>query len=138
VRITDRPGATGVGSPQGAARPASGGARFALGDLAGVKSMSGPQAAAPAGALDGLLAIQAAGDGVERRRRAMRRGRGILDSLDRIKIGMLSGQIGMGELQNLRQQLKQQREAADDPGLDEVLAHVDLRAEVELAKLAKR
>jgi hypothetical protein len=32
----------------------------------------------------------------------------------------------------------QQREQADDPGLDDLLAQVDLRAEVELAKLGKR
>ncbi len=32
----------------------------------------------------------------------------------------------------------QQRDQVDDPALEEMLAHVDLRAEVELAKLAKR
>lgn len=68
----------------------------------------------------------------------MRRGRSILDSLDRLKIGLLSGQLAGAELLSIRRQLMQQREQSDDPKLDELLAHVDLRAEVELAKLAKR
>jgi hypothetical protein len=88
--------------------------------------------------MDGLLAIQAAGDQIERRRRAMRRGHGILDSIDRLKIDLLSGRVDAASLSLLRQQLKQQRDDADDAGLDDLLAHVDLRAEVELAKLARR
>jgi hypothetical protein len=138
VRITERPGVGGVTGPGGANRPGAASSRFSLGDAAGAGRATGAQAAAPAGALDGLLAIQAAGDAVERKKRVIRRGRGLLDSLDRIKIGMLSGAVGAAELQNLRQQLAQQRETADDPGLDAVLAHVELRAEVELAKLARR
>ncbi len=138
MRITERPGAAGVASTQGAGRTAGAGSRFSLGDAGGANRLAGAQAAAPAGALDGLLAIQAAGDSLERRKRAMRRGHGILDSLDRLKIGLLSGQVSAQELTTLRQQLRQQRDAADDPALDEVLAHVDLRAEVELAKLGRR
>jgi hypothetical protein len=138
LRITDRPGLGGVNGTSGAARVGSAGARFSLGDAAGTARTAGTQAAAPAGALDGLLAIQAAGDAAERRKRAMRRGRSILDSLDRLKIGLLSGQLAGAELLSIRRQLMQQREQSDDPKLDELLAHVDLRAEVELAKLAKR
>jgi Class II flagellar assembly regulator len=138
VRINERPGAGAVSGATGAGRTAAAGTRFTLGDAAGTNRPSGMQAAAPAGALDGLLALQAAGDVVERRKKAMRRGHGILDSLDRLKIGMLSGDVSAAQLQGLRQQLKQQRDAADDPALDELLAHVDLRAEVELAKMARR
>jgi hypothetical protein len=137
LRITDRPGPGGIGSATGAGRAGAPASRFLLGDAGATSRPGGVQGAAPAAALDGLLAIQAAGDTLERRRKAMRRGHGILDSLDRLKIGLLSGHVSAGQLQGLRAQLKQQRDAADDPGLDEVLAHVDLRAEVELAKLAR-
>ena len=34
--------------------------------------------------------------------------------------------------------LTERRTATSDPGLDEVLAHIELRAEVELAKLGLR
>jgi Class II flagellar assembly regulator len=127
-----------VAGAAGTARPAQPTARFSLGDAAGAGRSGSAQGLAPAGSLDGLLAIQAAGDQIERRKRAMRRGHGILDSLDRLKIGLLSGAVSAQSLQALRQQLQQQRDSADDPGLDDILAHVDLRAEVELAKLARR
>lgn len=138
MRINERPSAAGVGAAGGAGRAAQPGARFTLGDLAGAARAGAAQATAPSGAIDGLLAIQASGERLEARKRAMRRGRGILESLDRLKIGLLSGSVSHSDLLNIRAQLMQQREQADDQGLDDLLAQVDLRAEVELAKLAKR
>jgi Class II flagellar assembly regulator len=96
------------------------------------------QATAPAAAMDGLLALQAAGDVIERRKRLMRRGRGLLDTLDQLKISLLGGQVSGATLSMLKGQLAQAREGVDDPALDDILAHIDLRAEVELAKLARR
>jgi hypothetical protein len=138
MRINERPSTAGVNGAAGAGRAPQTGARFTLGDLAGAARAGAAQAAAPAGAIDGLLAIQASGERLEARKRAIRRGRGILDGLDRLKIGLLSGAVSHGDLLNIRAQLMQQREQADDRGLDDLLAQVDLRAEVELAKLAKR
>ncbi len=94
MRINDRNGVTGVSSASAPARPVATGARFTLGDPAASQKAGAVQGAAAAGPLDGLLAVQAAGDQIERRKRALRRGHGLLDSLDRLKIGLLSGQIG--------------------------------------------
>jgi hypothetical protein len=137
LRINDRT-TTSVGGTAGAARTAQAGTRFSLGDAAGPARPGSAQAAAPASALDGLLAVQAAGDSLERRKRALRRGHGLLDGLDRLKVGLITGEVSGSALLDIRRQLMQQREQADDPALDEILAHVELRAEVELAKLAKR
>jgi hypothetical protein len=109
-----------------------------LGQTTATERPQAAQAAAPAGALDGLLALQASGDSLERRKRSVRRGRGLLDRLDEVKIGLLSGRMPLLALTQLANELKQRREATDDPALDELLAHIDLRAEVELAKLARR
>lgn len=138
LRISERTGPNAVGGAQSASRAGGASSRFTLSDTAGSSRSSAAQAAAPAGALDGLLAVQAAGDSLERRKRAMRRGHGILDGLDRLKIALLSGNVTGADLLRLRQQLMERREQSDDAGLDDILAHVDLRAEVELAKLAKR
>lgn len=138
MRITERTGATAVANTGQAQRGAAIGARFTLGDLAASAPTGSAQAAAPAGAIGGLLAVQAAGGEIERRQRAMRRGSGILDGLDRLKIGLLSGSVGQGELLSIRAQLMQHRDQVDDPGLQDLLAQIDLRAEVELAKLARR
>jgi len=90
-----------------------------------------------AGALDGLLLVQAEEDGQERRRRQARRGNDLLDGLDRLKAALLSGRVQIAELERLKAMLSARREMTDDPRLDEVLAHIELRAAVELAKLGR-
>ncbi|MGL4636735.1 MAG: flagellar assembly protein FliX [Beijerinckiaceae bacterium] len=137
MRVTDKNPAGPVNGSAAPRQAAGAGARFSLGSTESAKSTASTQAAAPAGALDGLIALQAAGDSLERRKRAARRGRGLLDGLDDLKLALLSGRISESALANLSQQLRQKRETVDDPQLDELLAHIDLRAEVELAKIAK-
>jgi len=90
-----------------------------------------------AGSLDGLLAVQADEDGQERKRRQARRGHDLLDGLDRLKAALLSGRVAPAELDRLKAMLASRRETTDDPRLDEVLAHIELRAAVELAKLGR-
>jgi hypothetical protein len=138
MRITERTSAAGVGGAGQSSRTAGTGARFTLGDAAAAGRPSAAQAAAPAAGLDGLLAVQAAGDQTERKRRALSRGRGILDGLDRLKIAILSGGVAQGDLLALRGAVMRQREGVDDPELQDILAQIELRAEVELAKLARR
>jgi hypothetical protein len=136
-----RVGARSATSSLSSSSPAGGGsavgARFTLGTLEEAPRATGAQAAAPAGALAGLLAVQATGDQIERRRRAMRRGRNLLDTLDALKIALLSGRVPAARLATLRAQLRQQAAFDDDPGLADLLAQIELRAEVELAKLAR-
>jgi hypothetical protein len=50
------------------------------------------------------------------------------------KASILSGRIAGAELLRIRALLAERRQATDDPSLDDVLAHIELRAEVELAK----
>lgn len=87
--------------------------------------------------MDGLLAVQAEEDGQQRRRRQARRGTDLLDGLDRLKAALLSGRVQIAELERLKAMLSVRRETTDDPRLDEVLAHIELRAAVELAKLGR-
>lgn len=90
-----------------------------------------------AGSLDGLLAVQAEEDGQERKRRQARRGHDLLEGLDRLKAALLAGRVQTSELERLKAMLSARRETTDDPRLDEVLAHIELRAAVELAKLGR-
>jgi hypothetical protein len=68
----------------------------------------------------------------------VKRGRNLLDSLDGLKVALLSGRIGAGRMETLRAQLRQRATFDEDPRLAEIIAHIELRAEVELAKLAGR
>lgn len=99
---------------------------------------SSPQsatAASPTSAIDALLALQEVGDVGSERKKAIRRGNDLLDRLEEIRIGLLTGQISRDRLQQLARLAREGRPAIDDPRLAEVLAEIELRAEVELAKL---
>ena len=137
MRVGARSATSTLSSAASAGHATGAGARFTLGALDEAPRAAAAQAAAPAEALAGLLAVQATGDQIERRRRAMRRGRNLLDTLDALKIALLSGRVPAARLATLRAQLRQQAAFDDDPGLGELLAQIELRAEVELAKLAK-
>jgi len=92
---------------------------------------------APAGALDTLLAIQEAESALERRGRARRRASDLIDGLDQIRDGLLAGQIAPDRLDSLAAMVAAQRDEADDPHLTEILDEIELRVQVELAKLGR-
>jgi hypothetical protein len=95
------------------------------------------EAAAPAGAstgIDALLALQAVDDPLLARRKAVRRGRNLLDALEGLQADILSGGIGEGSLNRIVALVGQAR-AETDPELEALIADIDLRARVELAKL---
>ena len=93
-------------------------------------------AAAPkaAGNIDALLALQGVEDPTERRKRSVARGRGALDVLDELKIGLLSGNLDASTVNRLRDAAANLKSSSGDPGLDSVLSEIELRVEVELAK----
>ncbi len=82
-----------------------------------------------------MLALQAVEDPLARRRTALRRGRRLLDLLDGLKVAMLDGAVSAADIGHLAALLHDSREGVDDPGLESVLAEIDVRAAVELAKL---
>jgi hypothetical protein len=88
---------------------------------------------APAGALDSLLALQVVDDAVHRRRRAAQRGRTLLDLMDSLKIAVLGGRVSVEHLSRIARTLRQ-REPSGDPALEQIMAEIELRAAVELAK----
>jgi hypothetical protein len=123
-------------SPREASRP-GGTASFS----APLKRSDGAPASATLGAaslasLDALLALQELPDPTERRRRALRRGHRLLDHLDELRLALIDGEIPLSTLQGLRGQLRQRGDLPDDdPRLAALLGEIELRVEVELAKL---
>ena len=84
--------------------------------------------------IDALLAMQGIEDPVERRKRSVQRGKGALDVLDDLKIGLLSGNFNAATVNRLRDAAASLKSTSGDPGLDAVLSEIELRVEVELAK----
>jgi Class II flagellar assembly regulator len=99
---------------------------------------SGPSASTGArsiGGIDVLIALQGIEEPNERRRRAVVRGRSALDALDALKIGFLAGEFDSGTVAKLKAAVSGLKESSGDPALDAVLAEIELRVEVELAKM---
>jgi hypothetical protein len=81
-----------------------------------------------------LLAVQATGDALEGRRQALDRGEGLLQRMEAIQLALLEGRLDDDALQRLAAELERQNTGSGDPDLSELIAEIELRAAVELAK----
>tara|TARA_R110000764_G_scaffold14705_1_gene42057 strand:+ start:580 stop:1005 length:426 start_codon:yes stop_codon:yes gene_type:complete len=124
-------------SSSSSARPSRGGGGFSLPATGGAAATGATPAAGGVSGVAGvsaLMALQGVEDVTERRRRAIRRGNGLLDRLEEVKLALLSGETGEGALDRLARTLREERQMDGDAGLDGLLDQIDLRAAVELAK----
>ena len=90
------------------------------------------------GGIDALIALQGLEDATERRKHAVKRGRVALDALDELKIGLLGGALSQATLGKLRSAAALLKDGSGDIGLDSLLGEIELRVEVEIAKMAAR
>jgi hypothetical protein len=118
----------------GPRRAASGGG-FSVDECDAPKSTGSAASLRTIGGIDALIALQGQDDLAERKRRAVKRGRIALDALDELKIEVLGGSLGPSTLQRLKSATAELRDSSGDERLDSVLAEIDLRLAVEIAKL---
>ncbi len=86
-------------------------------------------------AVEGLFALQEVSDELTGRRRATARGNALLDRLDDLRAALLQGSLPRSQLMQLRDLAREHGPAIDDPKLAGILAEIELRVAVELAKL---
>ncbi len=91
---------------------------------------------APSVAVNQLLSVQEVGDATTDTARARAQGAAILDRLDELRHGLLMGFVPKERLMELSRLVREGRVEVQDERLTEILDHIELRAEVELAKLA--
>lgn len=135
MKVTGPTGAASTPATRPAARAAGGFALPTAGATAGAAHAGASAASSGVAGAAALMALQGVEDPTERRRRAIRRGSGLLDRLDELKLALLGGQDGAAALERLARSLGEERAEDAEPGLKAVLDQIDLRAEVELAKL---
>jgi hypothetical protein len=133
MRIQGTGAALAPASSPTAKRGASG--TFSLEGEASARSATATSGTRTIGGIDALLALQGVEEPGERRRKAVKRGRSALDALDALKLGLLSGTFDTAALARLKSVTAGLAEPSGDPGLDTVLAEIELRAQVELAKI---
>jgi hypothetical protein len=127
------PNGTTLGSAAAGPRR-SGASGFTLPDTTATTDPRPAAAPRAAANIDALLALQGIEDPVERRKRSVARGKGALDVLDDLKLGLLSGALDKSTVLRLRDAAASLKTSSGDPGLDAVLSEIELRVEVELAK----
>lgn len=127
---------TGAAGYAAAGRRAATTASFTPTGSAPATPAAGMGAVAGLTGIEALLALQATDDAIGARRKAIRRGRQLLDTLDEMQTDLLAGRISEGRLNQLLALVGQARERTL-PGLDAVLDDVELRARVELAKFGR-
>lgn len=116
----------------------AGGARFADELAQEPAAQSSVSAQTPLGAVDSLLALQEVPDATAQRRQARRRGESLLDQLEELRLGLLTGELPRATVERLAVMVAQRRTSVDDPRLAEILDEIELRAAVELAKYEVR
>lgn len=100
-----------------------------------------PEPAAPllqssaVAAVDALLALQGVSEAQTGRAKALKRAESMLDLLEQIRIGLLEGAIPQALVEKLVRLVQARREAFTEPSLQTILDEIELRAQVELAKL---
>lgn len=86
--------------------------------------------------IDALLALQGLAS-PEARQRALRKGRRLLDALDRLQVALLGNGPTTQNLAQLKGAIAEHRDPSGDPGLDDALNWAEVRVAVEAAKLER-
>ena len=136
MRILGSNATARVATPSASRRTAGGG--FSVAQEEAPQSPAAAAALRTVGGIDALMALQGQDDRTQRRRRAVQRGRIALDSLDQLKVEVLSGTLGPSTLQRLKAATADLMDNTGDAGLDNVLAEISLRLEVEIAKMTPK
>jgi hypothetical protein len=134
LRIDSTARTNSVSSRPGVGRSAGGG--FFVEDGTPQARVSSAEPVVGTAGLDAILALQAVEDPLFARKKAVRRGNQLLDTLESIKADLLLGQVSEGRLNQLMVLIGQAREQSVR-GLDALLDDIELRARVELAKFGR-
>jgi hypothetical protein len=139
MRIQGPIGTAAAATPSVPRRAASG--TFSVNERTESRPGGGPSAFRTVGGIDALIALQgidAVEEPLERRRHAVKRGRLALDALDELKIGLLGGTLAPATLTRLQSAAAFLKDGSGEAGLDGVLSEIELRVEVEIAKMDGR
>ncbi len=103
----------------------------------GVSESSAASAARSIAQLDALLAVQEIEDPTKKaaKKRVISRGDDILDKMEDLRVKILNGNLSIGHMIDIADVVASHRDKIDDPRLTAIMDEIDLRAQVELAKM---
>ena len=105
----------------------------------GVEGPHGVEGAGPVGAVDSIIAVQEVPNATDGRSKGVliQYGDDLLNRLDDLRLAILDGVLSKDMLTELAHNLRQKRQNSDDPRLNDVIDEIELRVEVEVAKLTR-
>lgn len=119
----------------------TGGAEAGFADsLAGTGQGGAAQSAGRSGGvsnMDSLLALQEVPDAADNASRGRQRGERVLQRLEELRDGLLAGRMAADTVRRLADEVAAARAEVEDQQLADILDEIDLRAQVELAKLRR-
>jgi hypothetical protein len=103
----------------------------------GASEASGTNPTQNIAAVDALLMVQETDDPASRaaKGRMRKRSTNVLQELEKIRMAMLTGNLTIGHMIDIADVVSSHREGVDDPVLTAIMDEIDLRAQVELAKM---
>lgn len=141
MKVSKTGSAKGPGATNKAKKSSPDDGAFAetLRGVSGAEAAEQAQATGGVGAVDSILAVQQTADATDHRSRGLMLdyGNDLLDRLEQIRVAVLSGTISKDRLQELARKLRERKSASDDPKLNDLIAEVELRVEVEIAKFTR-
>jgi len=108
---------------------------FSAGDIQDAQKASALTGNSPLSAVDTILALQGLDDSSGGRKQGVTQGEQLLDLLDNVRDGLLTGGIPRLTLTRLAMATGKRGAGFSDPKLQSILDEIELRALVELAKL---
>lgn len=108
-------------------------------NTANVSKNNQVQATAAMTSAEAIFAAQAVDEEEERqvRRKLVKKGLTLLENLEEIRNGLLAGHISKDRLIEISRFVKEKNRSCHDPKLEEIMQEIELRVEVELAKLMR-
>lgn len=110
-----------------------------FGDLLteGTKSTQETSSSRSIAQVDALLTVQQTDDPAQRAAKGRMKIRAdkLLEGLERIRTRLLTGQMTVGDVIDIADVVASHRERITDPALSAILDEIDLRAQIELAKM---
>jgi hypothetical protein len=129
---------TGKAEKRGSTSSVSGGgfaALLGLSDAQEAAPVSHAGDVAATAALNNLLALQEISEEEVKRKKLLQQGKNTLDALEALRQQLLIGSLPMQVLRDISRNIAIEKQVVTDPHLMALMADIELRAAVELAKL---
>lgn len=141
MKVSKTGGPKGPDSTRKKSKASDDGSGFAdaLKSASGADATEQTRTTSSVGHVDAIFAVQQTADATDHKSRGlmMDYGNEMLDRLEQLRVSILSGAISKDRLQDMARRLRERTTNSDDPRLNDLINDIELRVEVEIAKLRR-